>query len=84
MTGLTKITEKIFEAISLLDCIDDYTLIGGTAISLQIGKRLSEDLNFCKWSTNLKKDKPTVDWPQIKMELEKIGMKRRILIPWWL
>jgi hypothetical protein len=24
----------------------DYTLIGGTAISLQIGKRLSEDLDF--------------------------------------
>ena len=73
MNGLTKKTEKIFEAISLLDCIKDYTLIGGTAISLQIGKRLSEDLDFCKWSTNLKKDKPTVDWPRIKRELESIG-----------
>ena len=73
MRGLTKNTEKIFEAISLLDCIKGYTLIGGTAISLQINKRLSEDLDFCKWSTNLKKDKPTVDWPQIKKELETIG-----------
>lgn len=73
MKGLTKKTEKIFEAVSLLDCIKDYTLIGGTAISLQIGKRLSEDLDFCRWSTNLKKDKPTVDWPQIKKELETIG-----------
>ena len=73
MKGLTKNTEKIFEAVSLLNCIKDYTLIGGTAISLQIGKRLSEDLDFCKWSTNLKKDKPTVDWPQIKKELETIG-----------
>jgi predicted nucleotidyltransferase component of viral defense system len=73
MNGLTKNTEKIFEAVSLLDCIKDYTLIGGTAISLQIGKRLSEDLDFCKWSTNLKKDKPTVDWPLIKKELETIG-----------
>lgn len=73
MNGLAKNTEKIFEAVSLLDCIKDYTLIGGTAISLQIGKRLSEDLDFCKWSTNLKKDKPTVDWPQIKKELETIG-----------
>jgi hypothetical protein len=73
MKGLTKNTEKIFKAISLLDCIKDYNLIGGTAISLQIGKRLSEDLDFCKWSTNLKRDKPTVDWPQIKKELETIG-----------
>ena len=73
MNGLTKNTEKIFEAVSLLDCIKDYTLIGGTAISLQIGKRLSEDLDFCKWSMNLKKDKPAVDWPQIKKELETIG-----------
>ncbi len=73
MRGLMQKTEKIFEKISKLDCIKDYTLIGGTAISLQIGKRLSEDLDFCKWSTNLKKDKPTVDWPQIKKELETIG-----------
>ncbi len=73
MKGLTKNTEKIFEAVSLLNCIKDYVLIGGTAISVQIGKRLSEDLDFCKWSTNIKKDKPTVDWPQIKKELETIG-----------
>ena len=45
MNGLTKNTEKIFEAVSLLDCIKEYTLIGGTAISLQICKRLSEDLD---------------------------------------
>jgi predicted nucleotidyltransferase component of viral defense system len=73
MQGLTKNTEKIFEEISKLDCIKDYTLIGGTAISLQIGKRQSEDLDFCKWSTNLKTDNPTVDWPQIQKQLETIG-----------
>lgn len=73
MRGLMQKTEKIFEKISKLDCIKDYTLIGGTAISLQIGKRLSEDLDFCKWSTNLKTDNPTVDWPQIQKQLETIG-----------
>jgi hypothetical protein len=73
MKGLTENTEKIFEAVSLLACIKDYTLIGGTAISLQIGKRLSEDLDFCKWSTNLKTDNPAVDWPQIQKQLETIG-----------
>lgn len=73
MQGLTEQTNKIFEAVSLLNCIIDYTLIGGSALSLQIGKRLSEDLDFCKWSTNLKTDRPTVDWPQIKKELGIIG-----------
>ena len=78
MNGLTKNTEKIFKAVSLLDCIKDYTLIGGTAISLQIGKRLSEDLDFCKWSTNLKTDNPAVDWPQIQKQLETIGKINKV------
>jgi hypothetical protein len=73
MKGLMEKTEKIFGEISKLSCIKDYTLIGGTAISLQIGKRLSEDLDFCKWSTNLKSDNPAVDWPQIQKQLETIG-----------
>jgi hypothetical protein len=53
--------------------MNDYTLIGDTALSMQINKRLSEDLDFCKWSTNLKTDKPTVDWPTIERELNTVG-----------
>lgn len=73
MQGLTENTKLHFEKISQLSCIKDYTLIGGTALSLQINKRLSEDLDFCKWSTNLKKNKPTVDWYSIENELKTIG-----------
>lgn len=73
MQGLIENTAKLFEAVSKLKCIQDYTLIGGTALALQINKRLSEDLDFCKWSSNLKKDKPTVDWPAIERELKTIG-----------
>lgn len=72
MQGLADRTNRIFEAFSKLECLKGYTLIGGTALSLQIGKRLSEDLDFCKWSASLKKDKPTVDWPVIENELETI------------
>ncbi|MBI4649469.1 MAG: nucleotidyl transferase AbiEii/AbiGii toxin family protein [Bacteroidia bacterium] len=46
MQGLTNTTEKLFEALSLLSCLEDYILIGGTALALQINKRLSEDLDF--------------------------------------
>lgn len=65
-------TGKVFEAISKLECIKPFTLVGGTALSLQIEKRQSEDLDFMKW---LKKrnEKPDVNWPSIKKELETIG-----------
>jgi len=49
MKGLSQHTEEIFEQISTLECIKNYTLIGGTALALQLGHRLSEDLDFCKW-----------------------------------
>jgi predicted nucleotidyltransferase component of viral defense system len=74
MQGLAENTNKIFEAVSKLNCLKGFTLIGGTALSLQIKNRLSEDLDFCKWSTNLKKDKPTIDWPVIEKELKTVGI----------
>ena len=65
-------TGKVFEAISCLECIKPYTLVGGTALSLQIGKRQSEDLDFMKWLSK-RGEKPEVDWPAIKKELELVG-----------
>jgi predicted nucleotidyltransferase component of viral defense system len=73
MQGLSKDTAKIFRAVSLLSCLNDYILIGGTALSLQINKRKSEDLDFCVWTKKLKKDKPSVDWSAIERELETVG-----------
>ena len=65
-------TGKVFETISRLESIKPYTLVGGTALSLQIGKRQSEDLDFMKWLTK-RGEKPSVDWPSIKKELESVG-----------
>lgn len=72
MKGLAPHTQAIFESISKLECIIPYTLVGGTALSLQIGTRLSEDLDFMLWREK-KSDKSEVNWPQIKKELESIG-----------
>lgn len=72
MKGLAPQTEKIFEAVSHLECIKPYVLVGGTALSLQLGARQSEDLDFMSWRKT-KNEKREVDWPQIKKELEKIG-----------
>ena len=68
-------TGKVFEAITRLECIKPFTLVGGTALSLQIAKRQSEDLDFMKWISS-KKEKAEIDWPRIKNELESIGEKK--------
>ncbi|MDE5877868.1 MAG: nucleotidyl transferase AbiEii/AbiGii toxin family protein [Muribaculaceae bacterium] len=49
MKGLTLATSLLFEKISYLECIKPYVLVGGTALSLQLGTRLSEDLDFMSW-----------------------------------
>ena len=60
---------------------DKKYFLGGSALSLQINKRKSEDLDFCIWSKNLKKDKPVVHWPAIEKELETAG--KIIVLPFW-
>ena len=65
-------TGQVFEAVSKLECIKPFTLVGGTALSLQIEKRQSEDLDFMKWLTR-RNEKPDVNWPSILKELESIG-----------
>lgn len=70
MNGLAPHTESIIHTISLLECIKPYTLVGGTALSLQIHNRLSEDLDFMSWRT-LRNEKREVDWPEIKRQLEE-------------
>lgn len=72
MKGLAPHTQEIFEAVSKLDCIKPYLLVGGTALSLQIGTRQSEDLDFMKWRTS-KAEKMEVSWFQIEKELATIG-----------
>ena len=62
MKGLAPHTLQVFEAVSKLDCIKPYLLVGGTALSLQMGTRQSEDLDFME-----------VAWYQIEKELAVIG-----------
>lgn len=72
MKSLAPHTRQVFEAVSKLDCIKPYLLVGGTALSLQIGTRQSEDLDFMKWRTS-KTEKMEVSWFQIEKELATIG-----------
>lgn len=72
MNGLAPHTRQVIEAVSRLDCIKPYLLVGGTALSLQIGHRQSEDLDFMKWRTS-KTENMEVAWFQIEKELASVG-----------
>lgn len=72
MQALALHTSNIFESVCKLDCIKNYCLVGGTALSLQLKTRLSEDLDFMSWISN-KNQKPEVDWVKIEKELSGIG-----------
>lgn len=73
MNGLAPQTSLIFDAITKLECIKPFVLVGGTALSLQLGTRQSEDLDFMRWKQD-SKDSLEVGWPKIKRELETIGI----------
>ncbi len=72
MQGLSDNSKKIFDLVSKLNCIKEYTLVGGTALSIQIKHRLSEDIDFVKWKTK-DNERPEVSWPLIEKELKSIG-----------
>ncbi len=73
MKGLSPHTTKVFHFIKNLDILNDYMLIGGTALSLQIQHRLSEDLDFCKWQDDPGLSNAEVSWLKIEDELKKLG-----------
>jgi len=71
--GLTPKTEKVFLSLSELDFIKDYTLVGGTALSIQLQTRLSEDLDFMKWKRT-KNERAELPWDKIKSQLSDLGL----------
>ena len=65
MISLAPHTTAIFDKAIQLDCIKPYYLVGGTALSLQLGTRMSEDLDFMRWRTS-KAERMEVAWKQLQ------------------
>lgn len=65
-------TGNLIQAVSKLECIKPYVLVGGTALSIQLKTRQSEDLDFMRWKRD-KDDSLNVNWPILQHELETIG-----------
>ena len=62
-------TARLFRTIQFEPLLEDFTLIGGTAISLLVGHRLSMDLDFCTFSEVL----PTYKINQFVLHLKDKG-----------
>ena len=77
--GLAPHTADLFEEMSQLDCFKEYCMVGGTALSLQLDHRLSEDLDFCRWKTR-KDETISVDWTVIENELSRLGALTKNLL----
>jgi len=73
MKGLSPGSELVFNAIKECEIFNEYILIGGTAVSLQIHHRLSEDLDFCKWQDDPKIKSKEISWPAIEKILSRFG-----------
>jgi len=52
-TALPDNTRHLFEKIRFNPALTDFTLVGGTAMSLQVGHRSSMDLDFCTFDEQL-------------------------------
>lgn len=72
MKGIARHTEAIIGPVSRLDCLNGWVLAGGTALAVQLGHRLSEDLDFMRGQT-YKNERMDVDWPVIRRQLETVG-----------
>ena len=70
--GLAPHTGAIIEHLSCLECIKPFVLVGGTALSIQLDTRQSEDLDFMRWKQG-KGDTLDIGWPNIKRQLASVG-----------
>ncbi|MFP4449283.1 MAG: nucleotidyl transferase AbiEii/AbiGii toxin family protein [Bacteroidales bacterium] len=71
-------TQKVFEKLAEKQFINNYSLVGGTALSLQLKHRLSEDLDFVI-------DEEELSINGIKRNIAKIFPEHRIIrqdAPW--
>jgi predicted nucleotidyltransferase component of viral defense system len=66
--SLIEKTKKVIVSISEMEAIKPYCLVGGTALSLQLNHRLSEDLDFMRWQ-KFKNEKMSIEVKKIVAEL---------------
>ena len=71
--GLTPKTEAVFLSISKSDFIKEFVLVGGSALSLQLHARYSENLDFMRWK-KFENEQPEIPWKSFETELSDLGL----------
>lgn len=79
INGLTAETRNVFEQVSNLECIKNLYLCGGTAISLQLLHRKSEDLDFEQLVTFGEKKDLDVSGICSELQIKFPNLRREIL-----
>ena len=69
--GLREETIPVFEAVSQMEAVKGLYLCGGTAQSLQMKHRKSEDLDF--ELLGLRKERPMLDFSAISTEVTSVS-----------
>jgi Nucleotidyl transferase AbiEii toxin, Type IV TA system len=72
-------TQTVFTALSKHSMMSGLILIGGTALSIQLGHRLSEDLDF--WLPGDYLDKHRID--RLLSDLAAQGLSNKLVTPAW-
>jgi predicted nucleotidyltransferase component of viral defense system len=75
--ALVEKTLEVIEAISKMEFVKSYFLVGGTALALQLKHRLSEDLDFMCWKQS-KNDKQNIKIEKIKNNLAQVFTIKKI------
>jgi len=70
MQGINKQTEMVLMTLSESDLFEDYTLMGGTVLSIVINSRISEDLDFCIWQDRIEGKLYEIKWSRIETFLQ--------------
>lgn len=77
LDSLPDATRRLFDHLATNVLLRDFTLIGGTALTLQIGHRHSEDLDF--WLLGERLDKKNIS--EIVRLAQKVGFKAMLATP---
>ena len=72
-------TGRLIETVSCLECVKPFVLVGGTALSIQLKTRQSEDLDFMRWQQG-KDDTLDIGWPSIQHDLETVGTVEEVQV----
>jgi len=70
MDGINQTAEDVLRFLSGSILMKDFCLVGGTALAIQINKRMSDDLDFCIWQDRVGTKVYEIKWTKIEELLE--------------